>query len=108
MPRAKKEVEKTITKSSKTGKMVSKAEAKANPDTTFEMKVKVAPKASAPTAVTEVVASKYYDYDGVVGQPNADGTVTLIRRENGVQVTEVVEGVTGTPITTQEAYERAF
>lgn len=107
MPRAKKEVEKTITKSSKTGKMVSKAEAKANPDTTFEMKVKVTPKAVT-EVVAEVVDSKYYDYDGVVGQPNADGTVTLIRRENGVQVTEVSEDLIGTPITKQEAYERIF
>lgn len=106
MPRAK--TEKTITKSSKTGKMVSKAEAKANPDTTFEMKVKVTPKAVTPSAVIEVVASKYYDYDGVVGKPNADGTVTLIRRQDGVQVTEIVEGIVGAPITDQEAYERAF
>jgi hypothetical protein len=105
MPRAK--TEKTITKSAKTGKMVSKVEAEANPDTTFEMKVKVTPKAIT-EVVAEVVDSKYYDYDGVVGRPSADGTVTLLRRQDGVQVTEIVEGMVGAPITDQEAYERAF
>ena len=86
---------------------------------------KVTPKAvkepKAKKSVTEVTVkapvvevapvapvSEWFDYNGVVGKPNADGTVTLYKREHSVQVTEVVEAREGMPITKLEAYQRVF
>ena len=89
-----------------------------------EKKVKAEPKVAKPKAkksVTEVAVkapvvevapvapvSEWFDYNGVVGKPNADGTVTLYKREHSVQVTEVVEAREGMPITKLEAYQRVF
>jgi len=109
MPRVKRDVEKTITKSSKTGKMVSKAEAKANPDTTFEMKVKVTPK---PPKFTPGVGEFCLMNGALIKIMSLDPLEAVsYERLNGVQVTEnyPIESLDGAePITMQEVYERAF